>query len=102
MIIVGPSKVQMSDSNAVQSDFYFEPGIEFIEWSVRIVPSETSTINEGIEIGTANGSTNMHGTNQGATRIQCSINSLDLEAITSSDGLKIVKVFVKDTNSDWR
>jgi hypothetical protein len=49
------------------------------------------------------GSTNMHGTTATAkdAAVECTINGADLEAASSGDGVKIIKVFVKDDTGNW-
>lgn len=67
------------------------------------MPSKSSLHDAGTLIGTANGSTNMTatGTFKASTAISCKIYGKDLEAASSGDGEKIIKVFVKNAHGTW-
>lgn len=102
--IVGPDVSKISKVTGFNvSAFSFSANETFVEWSVRVVPSSSSLHSAGTEIPTTGGSTNMHGTTQktAETAVECTIYGADLEAASSGDGTKIVKVFVKDTTGNW-
>jgi hypothetical protein len=81
--------------------FSFSVDSSFVEYKVKVVSSIGATEDTGILIGTANGSTNMAATGTFSTTINCSIKGADLEAASSGDGSKIIKVFAKDSASNW-
>lgn len=84
--------------------FSFQSDSVFNEYKIKVVNSSGATNDTGIQIGTTNGSTNMSGTagNYPAnTPINCTINGTDLEVASSGDGMKIIKVFVKDASNLW-
>lgn len=102
--ITGPdvskvSKVAGKDT----ANFSFVVDKAFVEYKVKVVPSSSSQHDAGVQIGTANGSTNMSGTGSfpASTPINCSIKGADLEAASSGDGQKIIKVFAKDSAGNW-
>ena len=78
----------------------------FNAYKVMVV-SNTSALHDdegSVQIGTANGSTNMSG-NAGSyaadTEITCTIKGADLAAASAGDGTKIIKVFAQDANGLW-
>lgn len=84
--------------NTFQSDSPFEA------YSIRVVPAAGSIHTDGVQIGEANGSTNLSGAAGGYpadTGIQFNINGADLEAAAPGDGTKIIKVFVQDAVGNW-
>lgn len=104
LYIVGPDLATISKVSGYNvSSFSFSANEAFNEWSVRVVPSTSSTHDAGTEIPSTNGSTNMHGTTSTAasTAVNCTINGADLETASSGDGAKIIKVFVKDLAGNW-
>lgn len=82
----------------------FMSDIAFEEYKVCVVPATSSTQESGTQIPTANGSVNTSG-NAGSypaeTNIEVKINGTDLETASSGDGVKIVKVFVKNAAGTW-
>ena len=103
--ITGPdvSKISKISPKNVAT-FSFVSDVDFEEYKVKGVPSASSLNDAGTLIGTTNGSTNMTGTSGGYkadTAIQCKINGADLEAASSGDGDKIIKVFVKNAAGTW-
>lgn len=85
------------------SAFSFTSDVEFTEYKVKVVPMNSSLQDAGTTIGTAGGSTNMTGTGTfaAATPINCTIYGVDLETASAGDGVKIVKVFVKNAAGLW-
>lgn len=104
--ITGPDIARISkQDNKNTSAFSFSSNKDIAEWKVMVVQSsgalhDTET---NVSIPSTNGSTNMSGTTETAanTPISCSINGTDLETASMGDGIKIVKVFVKDSNGTW-
>ena len=71
---------------------------------MRVVPSTSSLHDAGTEIPTTGGSTNTSGSAGGYkanTAINVTVKGADLEAASSGDGTKIVKVFVKNAAGTW-
>lgn len=102
--IVGPDVSTISKVVGYNvSAFSFSANDTFDEWTVRVVPSAASLHTAGTEIPTTGGSTNMHGSTEtpASTVINCTVYGADLEAASSGDGAKIVKVFVKDKAGNW-
>lgn len=83
--------------------FSFTSDVAFTEYKIKVVPSKSSLHDAGTLIGTANGSTNMTatGTFKASAAITCKIYGKDLEAASSGDGEKIIKVFVKNAHGTW-
>lgn len=82
--------------------FSFTVDTDFVEYKVKVAASGADH-STGSAIGTANGSANMAGTGdyaKGAV-INCTINGADLEAASGGDGVKSIKVFVKDEAGNW-
>ena len=102
--IIGPdvSKISKTAPKNVAT-FSFTSDVAFTEYKIKVVPSKSSLHDAGTLIGTANGSTNMSatGTFKASTAISCKIYGKDLEAASSGDGEKIIKVFVKNAHGTW-
>jgi len=104
-IASGPdySKIsKVSGFNA--SAFSFTSDVVFDEYKVKVVPQTNSLHSAGTAIGTAGGSSNMSGNAAdypASTAINCVIYGADLEAASSGDGTKIIKVFVKNPAGLW-
>lgn len=102
--IIGPdvSKISKVSPKNVAT-FSFTSDVDFVEYKIKVVPSQSSLNDAGTLIGTANGSTNMKGTGtfKKNNAISCKIYGKDLEAASSGDGEKIIKVFVKNTVGTW-
>ena len=103
--ITGPDKSKISKvSGFNQSVINFTADVEFEEYKVCVVPQNNSTQEAGTVIGTTNGSINTSG-NDGnypaSENIQVTITGADLEVASSGDGVKIVKVFVKNAAGTW-
>lgn len=103
--ITGPDKSKISKVASFDtSAFSFTADVDFEEYKVKVVPSESSLENAGTLIGTDGGSTNTSGADGGYkadTAINVTINGADLEAASAGDGVKIVKVFVKNAAGTW-
>lgn len=102
--IVGPDVAKISKVSGYNvSTFSFSADEAFDEWTVRVVPDASSIHTAGTQIPTTGGSTNMSGSTQTAasTAVNCTIYGADLESASAGDGVKIVKVFVKDLTGNW-
>ena len=103
--ITGPDKSKISKIVGFnQSIINFMADVAFEEYKVCVVPANSSAENAGTIIGTNNGSINTSGSEGGyeaSTNIQVTITGADLEAASAGDGVKIVKVFVKNAAGTW-
>lgn len=103
--ITGPDKSRVSKiAGFNQSIINFTSDVEFAEYKVCVVPQNSSTQDAGTVIGTTSGSINTSGQDgsyPAAQNIQVTITGADLEAASSGDGVKIVKVFVKTAAGIW-
>ena len=83
--------------------FSFQVDAAFIEYKAKVVASISATQDIGTLIPITNGSTNMSGTGTfpSVTNISCTIKGTDLEAASSGDATKIIKVFAKDVAGNW-
>ena len=102
--IIGPDVSRISKTAPKNvATFSFTSDVAFTEYKIKVVPSKSSLHDAGTLIGTANGSTNMSatGTFKASTAISCKIYGKDLEAASSGDGEKIIKVFVKNAHGTW-
>lgn len=103
--ITGPDKSKISKIAGFNTSIInFTSDVEFEEYKVCVVPQNNSTQDAGTVIGTTNGSINTSGSDgdyPASTNIQVTINGADLEAASSGDGVKIVKVFVKNAAGTW-
>lgn len=102
--IIGPDVSRISKTAPKNvATFSFTSDVDFTEYKVKVVSSQSSLHDAGTLIGTANGSTNMNatGTFKASTAISCKIYGKDLEAASSGDGEKIIKVFVKNAHGTW-
>lgn len=102
--IIGPDVSRISKTSPKDvATFSFTSDVAFTEYKIKVVPSKSSLHDAGTLIGTANGSTNMTatGTFKASTAISCKVYGKDLEAASSGDGEKIIKVFVKNAHGTW-
>ena len=103
--ITGPDKSKISKVTGFDvCAFSFTSDVDFEEYTVRVVPSESSLNTAGTQIPVTGGSSNTSGTAGGYkknTTINVTINGADLETASSGDGTKIVKVFVKNAAGTW-
>lgn len=102
--IIGPDVSRISKTAPKNvATFSFTSDVAFTEYKIKVVPSKSSLHDAGTLIGTANGSTNMNATGsfKASTAISCKIYGKDLEAASSGDGEKIIKVFVKNAHGTW-
>lgn len=83
--------------------FSWESDTQFDEYKIKVVSSSASLHNTGTTIG-GTYSTSMSGAAQdyaATTPIQSVIDGRDLETASAGDGVKVVKVFVKDDAGNW-
>lgn len=107
--ITGPDKAKISKITGYNvAVINFMANVAFKEYKVCVVPATNSTQSSGVVIGSENGSANTSGSKAGGedlypadTNIEVSINGADLEAASSGDGVKIVKVFVQNDAGTW-
>lgn len=103
--VTGPDKAIISEVVGFnQSVINFMSDIAFEEYKVCVVPATSSTQDTGVVIPTDAGSINTSGSAggyQADTNIQVTITGTDLKAASSGDGVKIVKVFVRNLAGTW-
>lgn len=103
--VTGPDKSKISKITGFnQSVFNFTCDVEFEEYKVCVVPVNSSTQDAGVIIGTDNGSQNTSGSAgsyPASENIKVTITGADLEAASTGDGVKIIKVFVKNAAGTW-
>lgn len=103
--ITGPDKSKISKiATFNESRFSFTCDVEFEEYKVCVVPQTSSAQDAGQTIPTTAGSTNTSGSAGGyeaSTPIQVVINGADLETASGGDGIKIIKVFVRNAAGTW-
>ena len=103
--ITGPDKSRISKVTGYDAAaFSFVCDVDFEEYTIRVVPATSSLHTAGTQIPTTGGSTNVSGTEGGYkknTAINVTVKGADLEAASSGDGTKIVKVFVKNAAGTW-
>lgn len=103
--VTGPDKATIS--KVVGFDMAvinFMSDIAFEEYKVCVVPATSSTQESGVVIPADGGSVNTSGNAGGYeadTNIEVKINGTDLETASSGDGVKIVKVFVRNAAGTW-
>lgn len=106
-ISYGPSVTAISATGTVtEATFKFTASETFDEYKVMVVANSSAEQDDegSVIIGTTNGSTNMSGSAgdyPADTEIECTIKGADLAAASAGDGVKIIKVFVKDANGLW-
>lgn len=103
--ITGPDKSKISKvSGFNQAVIHFTADVIFEEYKVCVVPATNSTQDAGTIIPTDGGSVNTSGSAgdyPASTNIQVTITGADLERASSGDGVKIVKVFVRNEAGTW-
>lgn len=103
--ITGPDKSKISKVTGFNTSIInFTSDVAFEEYKVCVVPQNNSTQDAGTIIGTTNGSINTSGSDgdyPASENIQVTINGADLEVASSGDGVKIVKVFVRNAAGTW-
>ena len=104
-IVNGAADVDTVSSNTEKNtaNFSFYSNEPFVEFKVCVVTSDSATQSQGTVIGTANGSVNTSGTGSynANTNYTVTLKGADIKAISSPDGDKFIKVFVKDASGQW-
>ena len=103
--ITGPDKSRISKVTGYDAAaFSFVCDVDCEAYTVRVVPAPSSLHTAGTQIPATGGSTNVSGTAGGYkknTAINVTVKGADLEAASYGDGVKIVKVFVKNAAVTW-
>lgn len=103
--ITGPDKSKISKVDGFDSAVInFTSDVAFEEYKVCVVPATSSLQSAGTVIATANGSENTSGSEGGYakdTNIAVTISGADLEVASAGDGVKIIKVFVRNAAGTW-
>lgn len=103
--VTGPDKSRISKVSGFDTSIInFTSDVAFDEYKVCVVTANSSTQDSGMTIGSTHGSINTSGTSgdyPASENIQVTIKAADLEAASSGDGTKIVKVFVKTEAGIW-
>lgn len=102
--VTGPDRSKVSKVAGYDViNFSFTASEDFTEYKVCVVASTSAIESAGTVIPTTNGSTNTSGIGayDADTAINVTVNGADLEAASNGDGVKIVKVFVKDVAGNW-
>lgn len=105
--VTGPDKSTISEVDGFDKAIInFMSDIAFVEYKVCVVPATSSTQDAGTVIPTTAGSINTSGTSddepyEAETNIKVTIDGTDLKTASSGDGVKIVKVFVRNAAGTW-
>lgn len=105
--VTGPDNSTISEVEGFdKAVINFMSDIAFVEYKVCVVPATSSTQDAGTVIPTTAGSINTSGTSddepyEADTNIQVTIDGTDLKTASSGDGVKIVKVFVRNAAGTW-
>ena len=103
--ITGPDRSKVSKVGGYDSAVIsFTANVDFEEYKVCVVPASNSIQSAGVVIPTTNGSANTSGSAGGYaadTNISVTIKGADLETASAGDGVKTVKVFVKNAAGTW-
>ena len=103
--VTGPDRTRISKVPGFsQAVVNFTADVAFEEYKVCVVPASNSQHEAGAVIPTQGGSVNTSGSEGGypaSTNIQVTITGADLESASSGDGIKLVKVFVRNAAGTW-
>ena len=103
--VTGPDRAKVSKvSGFSQAVINFTADVVFEEYKVCVVPATNSAQDAGTVIPTAGGSLNTSGSAgnyPASTNIQVTITGADLESASAGDGVKIIKVFVRNEAGTW-
>ena len=103
--VTGPDRTKISKvSGFSQAVINFTADVAFEEYKVCVVPATNSAQDAGTVIPTAGGSLNTSGSAgnyPASTNIQVTITGADLESASAGDGVKIIKVFVRNEAGTW-
>jgi hypothetical protein len=86
-----------------EAAFTWESNVDFVEYQVRVVPTQATPHTGGSPIGSGNGSLNVAGVGSwdALTPVTTTIKTADLLLASPGDTAKIVKVYVKDALGVW-
>lgn len=103
--VTGPDRSRISKvSGFSQAVVNFTADVAFEEYKVCVVPAANSQHEAGILIPTQGGSVNTSGSAGGypaSTNLQVTITGADLESASSGDGIKLIKIFVRNAAGTW-
>lgn len=102
--ITGPDVTKVSKVTGKDvCAFSFQVDSIFTEYKVKVVTASGAAHDTGVQIPITAGSTNMAATGTFAanTPINCTVKGTDLGTASAGDGVKIIKVFVKDESAHW-
>ena len=101
--VLGPDKAKISKVSGMDTSvFTFTTDVDITEYKVCVVTEANATHTQGTQIGTDGGSENMSGGPVTANdEVSCTVKAADLDAASSGDGVKIVKVFAKTAAGTW-
>lgn len=103
--VTGPDKTKVSKvSSFDRAKISFTCDVQFEEYKVCVVPQNSSTQDAGATIPTTGGSVNTSGdagSYPASTPIEVTITGADLESASGGDGVKIIKVFVRNEAGTW-
>lgn len=101
--VTGPDKSKISKVDGYNSAaFSFVSDVDYEEYKVCVVPAANSIQSAGVVIPVTNGSVNTSGgSGKANTAVNVTIKGADLEAASSGDGVKIIKVFVRNSAGTW-
>jgi len=101
--ITGPDVAVISEQDGKDmATFSFQSSMALKAWKVKLVPSNSSAQDAGVQIPTTGGSINMSGTTLAAnTAKECKINGSDLSSAAGGvDGTYIIKAFGQASAND--
>lgn len=106
--ISGPDKTKISKiATFDKAVVNFMADVAFVEYKVCVVHATNSLQDAGTVLGTTKGSTNVAGVAEDGetfaadTNIAVTISGADLEIASAGDGVKTLKVFVKNAAGTW-
>lgn len=103
--VTGPDKSKISKIAGFDTAVInFSADQEFDEYKVMVVPESASEHDDGAQIPMTAGSLNTSGSDgnyPASSQIKVTIKGADLESASGGDGVKIVKVFVKNKAGLW-
>ena len=103
--ITGPDRSKISKTDGFsKAVIHFTADVPFEEYKVCVVPAASAQQDAGISIPTDGGSVNTSGAAGGypaATNSQVTITGTDLESASPGDGVKVIKVFVRNASGVW-
>lgn len=103
-IVALPDRTHLSAQAGYRTcSFTWAPSVDVVQYQARAVPSLSSSHLGGSPVGTAHGSSGVmgFGTFLAGVPVSTSVDSGDLATATPGDGVKVLKVFVKDLAGRW-